>query len=120
LLIFEECPFSVEVAWVRKTATVAISGEVDLTTAPELDDCLVEVVAKRPDRLVVDLAQLHFIDCSGAAVLDRAREALFSAGSTMVLRSPNRSARIVLRVTGLEWLCQAEHPSGVDPGHPAP
>jgi anti-anti-sigma factor len=106
-LAFEEFPFSVDVAWVRKTATVAISGEVDLTTAPELDECLVDVVAKRPDRLVVDLAQLHFIDCSGAAVLDRARQALLSAGCPMVLRSPNRLARIVLRVTGLEGLCQA-------------
>jgi len=104
---FEEFPFSVDVAWVRKTATVAISGEVDLCTAPELDECLVEVVARRPDRVVVDLAQLHFIDCSGAAVLDRAREALFSTGCTMVLCSPNRSARIVFRVTGLEGLCQA-------------
>ena len=71
-MAFEEFPFSVDVAWVRKTATVAISGEVDLCTAPELDECLVEVVARRPDRVVVDLAQLHFIDCSGAAVLDRA------------------------------------------------
>jgi anti-anti-sigma factor len=105
-LAFEEFPFSIDVAWVSKTATVAISGEVDLTTAPELDECLVEVVAKRPDRLVVDLAQLHFIDCSGAAVLDRARQALLAAGCTMVLRSPNRLARIVLRVTGLEGLCQ--------------
>jgi anti-sigma B factor antagonist len=105
-LAFEEFPFAVDVAWVRKTATVAISGEVDLSTAPALDDCLVEVVAKCPDRLVVDLAQLRFIDCSGVAVLDRAREALLAMGCRMVLRSPNRLARMVLRVTGLEGLCQ--------------
>jgi anti-sigma B factor antagonist len=85
---------------------VAISGEVDLATAPELDEFLVEVVTECPDRLVVDLARLRFIDCSGVAVLHRAREALLSVGCTMVLRSPNRLARMVLRLTGLEGLCQ--------------
>src|ERR1017187_6786696 len=73
-LTLEDPPFSVDVAWTRNTATVAISGEVDVATAPELDDCLVEVVTNRPDWLVVDLAELHFIDCSGAAVLERARD----------------------------------------------
>ncbi len=105
-LTLEDPPFSVDVAWTRNTATVAISGEVDVATAPELDECLVEVVTNRPDWLVVDLAALHFIDCSGAAVLERARDALVTAGSRMVLRSPNRLARIVLRLTGLEGLCQ--------------
>jgi anti-anti-sigma factor len=106
-LVLEEPPFSVDVAWSRNTATVSISGEVDLATAAELDECLVDVVTKRPDHLVVDLAQLRFIDCSGAAVLGRARAALLSAGGTMALLSPTRLVRLVLRLTELESSCQA-------------
>jgi anti-sigma B factor antagonist/stage II sporulation protein AA (anti-sigma F factor antagonist) len=107
LLVLEEPPFSVDVAWSRNTATVSISGEVDLATAAELDECLLEVVTKHPDHLVLDLAQLRFIDCSGAAVLARARAALLSAGGTMALLSPNRLVRLVLRLTELESSCQA-------------
>ncbi len=106
-LALEEPPFSADVAWLRNSATVSLSGEVDIATAPELHDCLLEVVTQRPDNLVVDLARLRFLDCSGAAVLGRAREALLSAGATMVLRSPNRLVRLVLRLTELESSCQA-------------
>ncbi len=105
-LVLEDPPFSIDVAWSRNTATVALSGEVDVATASELEDCLADVATNRPDWLVVDLTNLHFIDCSGAAVLARARDALVSAGCRMVVRSPNRLARMVLRLTGLEGLCQ--------------
>jgi anti-anti-sigma factor len=105
-LVIEEPPFSVDVAWQRGTATVSLSGEVDVATAPKLDECLFEVVTQSPGHLVVDLAQLRFIDCSGAAVLGRARAALSSTGCTMVLRSPNRLVRLVLRVSDLESSCQ--------------
>ena len=71
-LALEEPPFSADVAWLRNSATVSLSGEVDIATAPELHDCLLEVVTQRPDNLVVDLARLRFLDCSGAAVLGRA------------------------------------------------
>ncbi len=71
-LVIEEPPFAVDVAWCSNTATVSISGEVDLATVAELDECLLYVVTKRPDHIVVDLAGLRFIDCSGAAVLGRA------------------------------------------------
>jgi anti-anti-sigma factor len=105
-LVIEEPPFAVDVAWCSNTATVSISGEVDLATVAELDECLLDVVTKRPDHIVVDLAGLRFIDCSGAAVLGRARAALSSAGGTMSLRSPNRLVRLVLRLTELDSSCQ--------------
>jgi anti-anti-sigma factor len=50
---------------------LALKGELDLTTAPALDDELTRAEATNVPAIVVDLAQLDFIDSSGLRVLLR-------------------------------------------------
>ena len=51
------------------TATVVISGELDLLAAPSLAAHLEQILSGRPQRLVLDLARVSFIDCAAARVI---------------------------------------------------
>ncbi|MEQ4300088.1 STAS domain-containing protein [Plantactinospora sp. B6F1] len=80
---------------------VAADGEVDMSTADNLRDCLDEVLDQKPDRLTVDLAGVTFLDSSGIATLVHAynRALKQDAGLNVVNCQPN--VRRVLELTGL-------------------
>ena len=61
-------------------------GEVDLATAPVLAEALDELVRGAGD-VHLDLAELQFVDVSGASVVVAAAAAL-GAGRTLVLHRP--------------------------------
>ncbi len=48
---------------------VVLRGELDMTSAPELDAKLAPIIARRPDRLVIDAHGLEFADSSAIALL---------------------------------------------------
>jgi len=49
--------------------TVAVSGDLDAQSAPQLDDCLSELVSQREQNYVIDLIAVPFMDSSGLATL---------------------------------------------------
>jgi anti-sigma B factor antagonist len=51
------------------TFVVALTGEVDLHTAPELKAALLRLVAEGPTRIVVDLSGATFVDSTTLGVL---------------------------------------------------
>ncbi len=81
-------------------ATITVTGELDITTAPPLTRRLLEVGAAHPERLVVDLSGLVFVDVAGARALDEAHT-LLQAECPVILRTPRPSARKLLGLTGL-------------------
>lgn len=52
---------------------VAVSGELDIATAPELEACFTRLAEAGHHRLVLDAALLTFCDASGIRVLIKAR-----------------------------------------------
>src|SRR2546426_721949 len=74
-----------------------VSGELDIYTAPQAVAWLDELTAAPAPRLLVDLRAVDFIDCSGLAVLCRARRrAAQRRGSlSLVIDSP-RIRRLLL------------------------
>lgn len=52
---------------------VTVSGELDIATAPHLDEYLIHLSASGHHRLVLDAEDLTFCDASGIRVLIRAR-----------------------------------------------
>lgn len=60
-------PFSVERTERGRTVVLALTGELDLATAPQLTEAAADVPAGA--QLVVDLAELEFMDSSGLRVL---------------------------------------------------
>jgi len=60
---------SVETKWDGDAATVALNGELDLSTAPEVESALAGAEERGPDLLVLDLRGLAFMDSTGLRVV---------------------------------------------------
>jgi anti-sigma B factor antagonist len=88
-------------------AVVAVSGELDLSTAGELGRALIDLVGRHPHALTVDLAGLRFIDSTGLTLLVRTRTQLAEDGATLWLSSPTPPVRRVLEIVGLDTLLVA-------------
>jgi anti-sigma B factor antagonist len=80
---------------------VRLVGELDLYNAPAVRTALIDAVAELPERLVVDLGAVRFIDSTTLGVLVEARSRLGDRGSLM-LASPGLETRRALQVSGLD------------------
>jgi anti-anti-sigma factor len=93
--------------WADRVATVTVGGDIDMMTVSRLRDCLAAVVKKHPERLIIDLAAVGFLDTSAIHAFIQVRHAL-PAGCPVVLRSPQPIVRRVLELTGLDQTCEVE------------
>jgi anti-anti-sigma factor len=84
------------------TARVAVTGEVDLATAPALRDVLLRVLQEQTCVLLdVDLAGVTFLDCAGVGALVAVRNAAVRAGRQLRVSHPRPIVGRVLDLTGL-------------------
>jgi anti-sigma B factor antagonist len=81
---------------------VALIGELDLASAPQLQRVLDELRRDGFAEIVLDLARLDFLSATGLEVFVRADEYLRAAGGRLVLNRPGRRARRILAITGLD------------------
>jgi len=81
---------------------VALSGEVDIYTAPRFKECMLELLDAGLDRLVVDLTGVTFIDSTALGVLIGGVRRVNSAGGAIALVVTNRAVERVLSITGLD------------------
>jgi anti-anti-sigma factor len=84
--------------------TISVRGELDLSTAPELEGPLNQALESGEGSMLIDLSQCEFIDSTGIALIVRAWQRLDSGknGRALVLCSQNDQVRRVLEITGLE------------------
>jgi anti-anti-sigma regulatory factor len=82
-------PLRVETGWNGVVATVAVTGQLDFSTASALTARLSEVAAAHPDRLVLELGGLVFADVAGARALDATCK-LLEAGCPVIVRGDPR------------------------------
>jgi anti-sigma B factor antagonist len=83
------------------TVVVAVTGDVDIHTAPHLQDCLDALVAERRPAVVVDLAGVNFLDSSALGVLIAAQRQLGEAGGELRLAAPRAHVRKIFQITRL-------------------
>jgi anti-sigma B factor antagonist len=83
---------------------VAVHGEVDLLTAPELAECVAAAIATGPLDVVLDLTDMTFVDCSGISVFVSAQKEL-SAERHVVLRHPRPFVRQTLGILEIGAIC---------------
>jgi anti-sigma B factor antagonist len=84
-----------------------VHGELDLSTATQLEGPLEEAVASPRAAVLVDLTDCTFIDSTGIALIVRAWQRVDAAAGNggeggLVLCCQNEQVRRVLEVTGLE------------------
>ena len=81
---------------------VALSGEVDIFTAPQFKESLLELLDSGVKRLVVDLSEVTFIDSTALGVLIGGVRRVHGAGGSMTIVVTTRPVERVLSVTGLD------------------
>lgn len=91
-------PFGVEVTQLPRAACVALYGEIDLSTAAEIEAAICSAVALRK-RVVVDLRGVDFMDSSGVAVLVRTAQ---ENGVELTVAARSGPVARLLQMCGLE------------------
>jgi anti-anti-sigma factor len=82
-------------------ALIVASGELDVQSVPELKERLAEAVDAGTKRVVVDLADVSFIDSLSLSALVGARRRLGEDGRLAVV-AVHEYVRLILQATGLE------------------
>jgi anti-sigma B factor antagonist len=80
---------------------VALVGELDLYNAHLVREQLFAAAAREPDRLIVELSGVTFIDSTGLGVLIEARTRLTNR-SAFLLAGPGLETRRALEISGLD------------------
>jgi len=96
-----EDPLIIETHVEGSTTVLVLRGELDPHTAPQLRDEADRAFASGRVDLVLDLAELNFIDSSGLRVIISSHKTASERGGRFVLRSPSQTARRLLDITGL-------------------
>ncbi|KAA1249459.1 STAS domain-containing protein [Mycobacterium simiae] len=81
-------------------AVLRVGGEIDLVTAPALEEAIGGVVADNPTALIVDLSEVDFLGSVGLKILASTKEELGSAEFGVVARGP--ATRRPIHLTGLD------------------
>jgi anti-anti-sigma factor len=105
---FPTAELTVTLDWRGEAAVLRVAGEVDLLSAPELEEVVAGVLADAPEILVVDLRAVTFLSSAGLQVLAAAHRKLAEHALRVVSDSPVTTGP--LRTTGLDtWI--GIHPS---------
>jgi anti-sigma B factor antagonist len=80
---------------------VHLAGELDLYNAHIVRDALLEACAENPERVVVDLGDVTFLDSTSLGVLIEARRTLDNRRA-FLLAQPGLETRRALEVSGLD------------------
>ena len=80
---------------------VTLGGELDLYNADAVRKALIEATGGSPERIVVDLGEVEFIDSTALGVLIEARSKLDNCRA-FLLASPGVQTRRALEISGLD------------------
>jgi anti-sigma B factor antagonist len=89
-------------------AELAIAGEVDLATSPELKRALFDSLDAGIRDLRVDMAAVELIDATGIGVLVSASNRARRKGGHVTVRKPSAAVRRVLTLVDLEGVIRVE------------
>jgi anti-sigma B factor antagonist len=87
---------------VADVPVVAVSGEVDVYSAPALKESLTELLKSGVKTVVVDLSGVAFLDSTGLGALVEARAATTEAGGTLPLVCSQERILKLFTITGLD------------------
>ena len=83
------------------SVVVHLAGELDLYNANQVRETLLACTDEQPDRLVVDLGEVDFVDSTALGVLIEARSRM-NERQAFLLAAPLVETRRALEVSGLD------------------
>ena len=84
------------------THVIAVTGEIDLFTAPEFKQRMSAPIDEDRSNLIVDLTQTTFIDSSSLGVLIGAHRRLKLRGGSLVVVCNDEAIAKTFKITGLD------------------
>jgi anti-sigma B factor antagonist len=95
--------FNIKDAEVNDTThVIELGGEVDLYTAPEFKERMVELIEGGKKQIVVDLSNATFIDSTTLGVLVGGVKRLRPAGGGLALVCTDQNITKIFEITGLD------------------
>ncbi len=92
----------VEVKRTTDGAILSPVGEIDLGRAPSFREHLFSAQQSRPQRLIIDLGQVPYMDSSGVATLVEAMQTARRNGSKLVLCNLQDRVRSIFEIARLD------------------
>ena len=86
------------------TPVVSVMGEVDMATAPSLEQALLDATEDRTGEVIVDLTGCNFFDSTGLHALLATREQLERSNRPLTVALSNPSVLKIFQITGLDEL----------------
>jgi anti-sigma B factor antagonist len=94
--------FALETSRSGERTVIAVSGDLDVLTAPQLRDQLIEAVEGGRRRLLVDLTGCTFVDSSGLSALVSGLKRLRSLQGDLELVCPPGNVRRLVELVALD------------------
>jgi anti-sigma B factor antagonist len=80
---------------------IRLAGELDLYNADDVREALFNACADHPERVIVDLGEVEFVDSTALGVLIEARTRLANRRA-FLLAAPQLETRRALEISGLD------------------
>lgn len=92
----------IECTFRGKIALLAIEGEVDMYSSPDVRKALINLVKKKVPKIVVDLHTVSYMDSSGVATLIEGLQLCNKYGGHIVLVGLRDNVKEVFELTRLD------------------
>lgn len=80
---------------------LTIDGEIDAYTAPQLRETLLPLVEEKDETVVVELAQVAYMDSTGLGIFVAGLKSSKKNGSHLILRGMTPRVKRLFEITGL-------------------
>ncbi len=87
---------------------VSLKGEVDIYTANKLKETLIDMVAERPQDILIDASRLEYIDSTGLGVLIGALKRLKQHEKDIYIKDVKLNVKKIFKITGLDKIFKVE------------
>lgn len=91
---------------------LSVSGEIDAYTAPELRKTLLPLTEKEECRVIVDLANVDYMDSTGLGIFIAALKSCKKHHGTLQLKNLTNRVERLFKITGLTEIVSIENVKG--------
>ena len=89
-----------------RSNVLPLKGEIDLHVSPSVTVLLNQMIDKKPERLVVDLSAVSYIDSAGLAALIQAMQKVEAYGGKFRLAGLQETVRSIFEISRLDQVFQ--------------
>ena len=79
-----------------------LEGDIDLHVSPVVREALNAMIKKKPERIVIDLSRVTYIDSSGVAALILAMQEVEAYGGKFFLSGLQETLRLIFQTSRLD------------------